>query len=139
MKCQNCGYESKNLEYCPICGEKIEEYSKMEEKSIQQNDTNEVKQTNNNYGTQYKVFAFIGYGLGILSLALCFVPFIFFNGIVGIVFSKIGDKPTNKQAFAKRGFIFSLIGTIVGIILTIVILAVLVILTEEYGYDFLND
>lgn len=138
MKCQNCGYESKNLEYCPVCGEKIETYSVVEEKSTTTETKNEVKETNN-YGTQYKVFAFIGYGLGILSLALCFVPFIFFNGIVGIVFSKIGDKPTNKQAFAKKGFIFSLIGTIVGFILTIIILSVLVILTEEYGYDFLND
>lgn len=135
MKCQNCGYESKNLEYCPICGEKIEEVVVEEEKSAQ----NEVKQTTNTYGTQYKVFAFIGYGLGILSLALCFVPFIFVNGIVGIIFSKIGDKPTNKQEFAKKGFIFSLIGTIVGFILTIIILIVLVALAEEYGYDFLDD
>ena len=106
MKCQNCGYESKNLEYCPVCGEKIEEVidEKVEEKKV----VEEKKETKpvQNAGNQYKVFAIIGYVLGIVSLVFVWVPFMFFDSIPGMILSKVGDKPTTKQQFAKKGFTF---------------------------------
>ncbi len=134
MKCKNCGYEFKGQNYCPICGE-------MD--LIYDNEIKEVKEesnTNNNQsvGNQYKVFAIIGYVVGILSLAFCWAPFMFFNGIVGIIFSKVGDKPTNKQEYAKKGFKLSLIGTIINIIVTVVFIVVVAILAVEYGDDVLD-
>ena len=129
MKCQNCGYESKNLLYCPVCGEKIiEEKAKEVEKDSFEKE--EVKATTSNqYGPQYKVFAIIGYVLGIISLAFCWVPFMLFDSIPGIIFSKIGDKPTNKQQFAKKGFTFSLTGTIINAIITVAFIITIIVLT----------
>ena len=137
MKCQNCGYESKNLEYCPVCGEKIESSEtsevKEEDKEEKIDEKVEAKTTNNNVGTQYKVFAIIGYVLGIVSLALVWVPFMFFDAIPGMVFSKIGDKPTDKQAFAKKGYTFSLIGLIINVVWTILFYVIIVICAIEIG------
>ena len=128
MKCQNCGYESKNLLYCPVCGEKIieEKAKEVEKDPFEKVDE---KTTSTQYGPQYKVFAIIGYVLGIISLAFCWVPFMFFDSIPGIIFSKIGDKPTNKQQYAKKGFVFSLTGTIINAIITVAFIITIIVLT----------
>ena len=128
MKCQNCGYESKNLLYCPVCGEKIieEETKKEEEDLFEKIEKKEVAQE---AGMQYKVFAIIGYVLGIISIAFCWVPFMIFYSVPGIIFSKVGDKPTNKQQFAKKGYKLSVTATIINVIVTIACIAVAITLT----------
>ena len=130
MKCQNCGYESKNLLYCPVCGEKIIEAKQTEEKEEDLFEKIEKKQEpKQEAGMQYKVFAIIGYVLGLVSVILCWVPFMFFYSVPGIIFSKVGDKPTNKQQFAKKGYRLSVIGTVINAIITVGFIALMITLT----------
>lgn len=145
MKCQNCGYESKNLEYCPVCGEKIEGFvpDALEEEVIKEEKIDErveakvEQKATYQAGPQYKVFAIVGYVLGLSSLILAWVPFMFFNAIAGLIFSKVGNKPTNKQQFAKKGHVLSLIALIVNIVFTILFYVLVVIsaieLSEYYS------
>ena len=133
MKCQNCGYESKNLEYCPVCGEKIEASESSEVKEEIIDEKVEAKVESNNVGNQYKVFAIIGYVTGIVSLVFLWIPFMFFDAIAGMIFSKIGDKPTTKQAYAKKGFTMSLIGLILNIVFTILFYVIIIVCAIEIG------
>ena len=136
MKCQNCGYESKNLEYCPVCGEKIEATEEIKEE-VKENKIDEKVEAKveNNVGNQYKVFAIIGYVLGLVSLILVWVPFMFFDSIPGMIFSKVGNKPTNKQTYAKKGFTLSLIGTIINVIWTILFYVIIIVCAIELGIN----
>ena len=130
MKCQNCGYESKNLLYCPVCGEKIieEKAKEVEKDPFEEMENKTTTKTNAQYGGQYKVFAIIGYVLGIISIAFCWVPFMLFYSVPGIIFSKVGDKPTNKQQFAKKGASLSITATIINAILTVAFIITMIVL-----------
>lgn len=144
MKCQNCGYESKNLEYCPVCGEKIEGFKEEvnEEPTYEEKIDEKVEPkvesnaSTNKGGVQYKVFAIIGYVLGLSSLILVWVPYMFFDSIPGMIFSKVGDKPTNKQQFAKKGFTLSLIATIINVIWTILFYVIIIAYVIEVERNY---
>ena len=88
----------------------------------------ESKQETKEAGMQFKVFAIIGYVLGIISVSFCWVPFMLFYSVPGIIFSKVGDKPTNKQKYAKTGYKLSLVGTIINVVVSIACIAVFVTL-----------
>ena len=73
----------------------------------------------------WKVFAIIGYILGIVSLATVLIPFAgCAAGAEGIIFSALGKKSTNKNAKAKKGLTMSIIATAVNFVFTVVVLVV---------------
>ena len=136
MYCPKCGMEAPdNSVNCPTCGYKLKEDYK-EEKEEDVFETNETKPDNNyvsasNDRVANKVFAFIGFGTGIFSLVFCWVPFMFFSGIIGMIFGKLGSRDNSKKQFGRRGFIMSMVALIIDVIITIVWIICVVILAEE--------
>ena len=130
MFCIHCGKEIENdSKFCCYCGEAVHV-------------VNEVKQERPS--VRNKIFAFIGFGLGITSFVLGLIPFACFYSflfvIPGFIFSGLG-KNSNKVNFAKKGKLFSTLGLIFGIIMTILTIVLLVLLIE-YGdvtYETIYD
>ena len=134
MYCPKCGMEVEdNATVCPTCGYKLkDEYvidSEVEEEPKEEKNNDYVSAGNDRVAN--KVFAFIGFGTGIFSLVFCWVPFMFFFGIIGVIFGKLGSRDNNKKQFGHRGFIMSLIALIIDVVITIVWLIVVVALAEE--------
>ena len=135
MKCKNCGYEFKGQNYCPICGEMDLIDDEKEEKDV----FDSVVNKNTNEKVVYKVFSSIGYVLGIVSLVLCWCPFMFFSSVPGIVFSKLGvNNPTIKLSYAKKGLTMSIIATVLSVVFTILFF-VLVIVFAHDNVNFWKD
>ncbi|MCR5307496.1 MAG: hypothetical protein K6E24_00680 [bacterium] len=138
MKCKNCGYESKNLDYCPICGEPLEKEEEKYDDPFEKVEAKNENTTTNEKG-YLKAFAIIGYVLGIVSLCLCWMPFVFIDGIAGIIFSKLGCNSISKKSFAKKGLVLSIISAILGFILTIIIVTVICMEAKnEPEWDWYN-
>ncbi len=75
----------------------------------------------------WKVFAIIGFVVGIVSLVFFWCPFeCFYIAPFGIVFSALGKKSPSRLGKAKTGLILSIIAAIVNFIFTIVLLALAV-------------
>ena len=114
--CINCEKELEDQEkFCPECGKQ-----------------NDVKIEDNpiaNVLTCFKKFAKIGYILGLITFIIAFLPFVsVFSsqiGPAGIVFSVLGKKDKSLTKVCKKGFILSLLGTIIGTILYFVYLLIL--------------
>ena len=117
--------------FCKFCGEQISDESKFcchcGKRLIDDN----VCEVVNKPSVRNKVFAFVGFGLGITGFVFGLIPLLglyagFFS-IPGIVFSSIGVNST-KASYAKKGKIFSILGLVLGIVisvLTIVLIALL--------------
>ena len=137
MYCPKCGMEvPDNSEYCPTCGYKvIEDYA--EDNKVSEEDPFEKVEENKDYVSAgndkvaNKVFAFIGFGTGIYSLIFCWVPFMFFSAIIGMVFGKLGSRDNTKKQYGKSGFVMSLIALIIGIIATIGFFAIMIAFADE--------
>lgn len=66
-------------------------------------------------------FAVTGLVLGIISVLLCWIPFLdLLLGILAFIFSIIGFKKSTKQGVAIAGIIFSSISILVGLVLTFI-------------------
>lgn len=143
MYCPKCGMEvPNNSDICPTCGYKLtDDYVKVDNEE-KENDPFEEKKdyvSASKDKVANKVFAFIGFGTGIYSLVFCWVPFMFFSAIIGMIFGKLGSRDNNKKEFGKRGFIMSLIALIIGIIATIVFFILVVagvLYAEENGWSW---
>ena len=121
--CVNCGKELKEEEkFCPDCGT--------------ENGTEEAKETIiTNPAPTYKVakcftvFGKIGPILGLISFIIAFIPFVNVLsssiGPVGIVFCCLGKKDITLIRKCKKGFKFSLWGTILGSVLYFIYIVVL--------------
>lgn len=125
--------------YCTYCGKQIEDDSKFCTYCGNSTGYVEKKEVNNN--VKEKIFAFIGFGLGIAAFVIGLIPFACFSAIFmaipGMIFSKIGMN-SNKKSFAKKGRIFSVLGLIFGIIMSVLTVVIIVVLVEETGgYEFL--
>ena len=97
MICSNCGNSTPNdSRVCECCGIPIanRSYEQMPK-------------------TKNKVFAYIGFGHGILSMVASNIPWICFMSIIysiiGLLFSSYGFE-SNKVHIAKMGKIFSIVG-----------------------------
>jgi hypothetical protein len=90
------------------------------------------------------VFAFVVFGHGIAAFVLslipvaCFYSFLFV--IPGFIFSGLG-RNSNKENFAKKGKLFSTLGLIFGIIMTILTIVLFVLLIEyaDATYETIYD
>ena len=130
MFCIHCGKEiENNSKFCCYCGEAVQSVVEVnKEKSSVKN----------------KIFAFVGFGLGITSFVLSLIPFACFYSflfvIPGFIFSGLG-KNSNKENFAKKGKLFSTLGLIFGIIMTILTIVLFVLLIEyaDVTYETIYD
>lgn len=113
--CTNCGKELKGQEkFCTECGTEVQTEEAVDAVFSESNTPKKVARC-------FSVFGKIGPILGLVSFIIAFIPFVnVFSsqiGPVGIVFSILGKKDAALISSCKRGFWFSLIGTIIGTIL----------------------
>lgn len=123
MKCLKCGYEVEgNARFCPVCGAEI--YNPIETEC----------NTLPKQAKCWSVFAKLGFGFGLAGL-IC--SWIYTLGIViavhGIIFSALGLRSYEFGSKAKTGLILGIVGTVLGFIFSVMIIALLIELGLEYG------
>ena len=131
--------------YCTYCGKEIENDSKF--CCYCGKTTGAVKTDAPKESVRNKVFAFIGFGLGICSFILSLIPFAcfcsVFISIPGLVFSSMGLK-SSKESFARKGKVFGILGIIFGVMVSILSILILIGMIEYvpeiydiiYEFDF---
>ncbi|MDD5699966.1 MAG: DUF4352 domain-containing protein [Candidatus Nanoarchaeia archaeon] len=76
-----------------------------------------------------KIFKIIGFALGILGILLCWVPIlnipIIITSIIGLVFSVVAVKKSEKKKLATAGIILNILAICIGVFILIVIGGVL--------------
>lgn len=123
MYCKVCGKEvADDTVFCPYCG------AKLDNNDNDVLDTEEVSEHNDN--GPWKVFAIVGYVLGIIGFVGSFLVWGLSFSVPGIVFSALGKKSTDpeKQAKANKGLKFAIAGTIIGFVATFALVVVLTVL-----------
>ena len=139
MFCRFCGQKiNEGSKFCPNCGEKLEDVVVNEvpvEVIVDTNksNTNEVVKERG----PWKVFAIVGYVLGIVSICGCFIPGFGSYGLCGIIFSILGKKSLSAKDKAKKGLILSIISSAIGIIIPLLIL-LLALLISLISFLFIN-
>ena len=113
MFCKYCGSELKTEgNFCPNCGAEV---NKSNIVAVSQ--TEKEVQTNNRNVGPFKVFAFIGFGVGIESIIISIIPFFgfigAFTGIIGVIFASLGLKSRMKP-FAIIGLVLSCLSVVLG-------------------------
>ena len=124
MYCKYCGEEiHEGAKFCQNCGHELEDihdvtldFTKKEEGPVA--DTG-----------PYKVFAIVGYVSGFISLALCWVPFMFVYSIIGLVLACLGTSSLNpeRKNQARIGRNLSIIGISISIIVTLILIIFIVV------------
>ena len=136
MFCRKCGKELReNAVFCDQCGEKVEV---VEEAIVVENEvidvtTQPVEEQQVERGP-WKAFAKVGHILGIVSLATMWIPFLVCcaTGFYGIVFSALGKKSTENKPMADKALKRNIAASIVSFVLTVVIYALIIVLSEIY-------
>ena len=118
MKCDNCGHIFKSGNYCPECGKRVKRF-------VEENNEFEETETTTNVSRKNKVFGYVGFGLGIYSISLFWIPFTFVAAIVGIILSSLGKKNELVESKAKVGFILSLVAIVLSLMVTILFVGIL--------------
>ncbi|MBP5444894.1 MAG: zinc-ribbon domain-containing protein [Acholeplasmatales bacterium] len=149
MYCKKCGMQvEEGSRFCPTCGNDLTKdiYQEKEDDFFKEYDKKEEVESNNTNVQEpmsYKVFAIIGFVSGIVSICLCWIPWMFNVSIPGMIFSKVGYKSKTKSSNAKTGFALSLVATIINIIITIALLVFIIIYAKDhpdadliFGFDF---
>lgn len=136
MYCKNCGSKiDNNSKFCIFCGEKLD-YSNDNANVVKSEaENNNIRSNNNNCDNNHVIkkkgpwngFAKAGFTLGIVSLAISWIPiygFIFALslGIPGIVLSTLGKKSAIYASKASVGLTLSIISIPVSIILFVIML-----------------
>ena len=117
MLCKHCGAEMPdNALFCQVCGNSVEPAKQEAKKS-------------NGAEKVWNIFSTIGFILGIVSLAMCWIPFLatWFVSIYAIVLSALGKKSVSYQHYEKasKGLKFAIIGTIVSFVVYVIFLIIL--------------
>lgn len=107
--CKNCGKElSEGQVFCPECGQS-------------QNDEVVVETEQPKVAKVWGVFAKLSKIFGIVAFILSFIPFLniisWELGPVAIVFSILGKKDPTCTDLCKRGLVFGILGTVLGLVL----------------------
>lgn len=130
------------MAYCSKCGSVLEEGQKFCSccgENLCKEETSSLKQI----PLCYKIFGYVGFGLGILTFVLSFIPFAnyvcVFSGPAGIVFSCLGKKEPQVYNKAHKGFIFSLVGLIIGVVLLIIYTIIFVVILGLSIDNIYND
>ena len=121
MYCTFCGKEiENNSKYCSYCGNEI---------------TNENTENATKSNTKGKVFAYIGFGLGIQAFVMSIIPFVCFYSYIscipGIIFSNNG-MDSSKVKYAKKGKLFNKLAFIFGPIMSVITIIIIVLLSQYW-------
>lgn len=149
MYCKHCGKElDENIRFCPACGTEQKVASQVDEEIVSEATAEQVApesvaaETTAEVAEEpkqpkvWRVFSIIGKVLGIVSISICWIPFMlgFSLGIPGIVFSCLGKKyhtPETDKNF-KVGLTLSIIG-LVGSLLSYIIYVIVVMVIGMRG------
>ncbi len=72
-------------------------------------------------------WAIAGLIVGIISIALCWIPFFdFVPAIVGIILSIVARRRPNQQGLALTGLILSIVGLVISVIYLVILIAAIV-------------
>ena len=126
MYCKKCGkMVEDNSAFCPYCGADLRDQEEVDEAI----EVAEATYTNEDDGP-WKVFALLGFILGIVSLAGAIFTVGLYTGIPGIVLSALGkkSKDPDRQEKAAKGLKLSIVGLIVSIVVEIILVVVVTIL-----------
>lgn len=130
------------MAYCSKCGSELEEGQKFCS-SCGENLCKEETSSHQQIPLCYKIFGYVGFGVGILTFVLSFIPFVnymcIFSGPAGIVFSCLGKKEPQVYNKAHKGFIFSLVGLIIGVVLLIIYTIIFVVILGLSIDNVYND
>lgn len=115
MYCENCGKKlTESQKFCPICGTK--KYTAAEE--IVKTKPKKVKQAK-----CWRIFANIGFGLGLGGFISSWFVIGYIISIYGIVFSILGMHSNTNHGKAVSGLILSIMGVIIGLLIYFLLLA----------------
>ena len=96
MYCTKCGTEvSESANYCPRCGEKLEEKISLEENRI-----GEIVYSCGSTDKLWVVFGKLSKIFGIIALALCWLPY-FLGLVFGLPAIVLGGMARRKSAYQK--------------------------------------
>lgn len=130
------------MAYCCKCGKELEEGQKFCS-GCGENLTNQKESSAEHIPLCYKIFGYVGFGLGILTFVMGFIPFAnymcIFSGPAGIVFSCLGKKEPLVYNKAHKGLVFSLVGLIIGIVLLIAYTIIFVVILGLSIDNVYND
>lgn len=130
------------MAYCSKCGKELEEGQKFCS-GCGENLTNQEEASVEHIPLCYKIFGNVGFGLGILTFVLGFIPFAnymcIFSGPAGIVFSCLGKKEPQVYNKAIKGFKFSIAGLIIGVVLLIIYTIIFVVILGLTVDNVYND
>lgn len=130
------------MAYCSKCGKELEEGQKFCS-GCGENLTNQEEASVEHIPLCYKIFGYVGFGLGILTFVLGFIPFAnymcIFSGPAGIVFSCLGKKEPQVYNKAIKGFKFSIGGLIIGVVLLIIYTIIFVVILGLTVDNVYND
>ena len=104
--------------FCTYCGKQIDDDSRFCCHCGKEAEPMIKKVIENKPSVRNKIFAFVGFGLGITAFIFGFLPIwgiiSFMFSIPGLIFSKYG-MDSDKVNYAKKGKIFSNLGLIFGL------------------------
>ena len=125
MYCRNCGKElNEETQFCPACGSK--QYDSASKASYDDPfTTSTATEVEDKPAKCWSVFALIGKILGIVAVAICWLPLYgAIAGVPGIVFSCLGRKAIDNDSISNRtiGLKLSIAGTVVSFVVFIVYL-----------------
>ncbi len=132
MKCKYCGYENiEEAKFCAGCGENLaeEKLETIEPEVVQEQEPHVPK--------CFDVFAKLGFGLGLGGLIACIFAGIGYTICApGIVFSILGKRSIKYHGKANAGLVLSIIGTVVGFIIYVVVVALIELWAGNTGSGY---
>ena len=129
MYCRNCGKElNEETRFCPACGsrqygEGNQSHQTYDDPFTTSTVTNEIE--DDKPAKCWSVFAMIGKILGIVAIAICWLPMYgVIAGVPGIVFSCLGRKAIDEDAIRNRtiGLKLAIAGTVVSFVVFVIYL-----------------
>lgn len=131
MYCRHCGKElNDEARFCPACGAKQFEESPQSQGSMYDDSftTATATEIEDKPAKCWSVFAKVGKILGIIAIAICWLPMYgALAGVPGIVFSCLGRKAIDAEAISNRslGLKLSIAGTVISVVWFIILVCIL--------------
>lgn len=130
MYCRHCGKEiNEETRFCPACGAK--QFEEAHQSTSSYDDpftTTTTEEIADKPAKCWSVFALIGKILGIVAIAICWLPLYgALAGVPGIVFSCLGRKAIDEDSINNRtiGLKLAIAGTVISFVLFIIAYAII--------------